>query len=126
MTNYQWLCHCVDIYEAANNHRFYDALADASLNEAVNSHIFYPNDEALANLACTLLPAQNDRTIIQSCDNRWFHARFENWDAALWVYCPAQCTLRLPESIDWVKGAGWELSRGQAFANLEKEHVPGA
>lgn len=123
MTNYQRLCLCVDIYEAANNHRFYDALANASLNEAVNRHIFYPNDECLVDLACALLPAQNDRTIIQSITDHWFHARFENWDAAIWVYCPAQCNLAIPDNPDWVKGAGWELTRGQAFAALGKEYV---
>lgn len=122
MTNYQKLCSLVDIYEAGNNRRFYDALADAGLNEAVNHHIFYPNDEAMVDFARIVLPVAWEKTIIQSCDDRWYHVRTGDWEMSVWIYCPPQCELRIPTDPKWINGGG-VLTRGQVFAALEKEYV---
>lgn len=126
MTNYQKLCRCVDIYEAGANSEFYDALCNAGLNDVVNKHVLYPNDEAMVELARNLLPAQNSHALVQSCDNRWFHARIADWSCAYRIFCPANCNERVPISPDYIKGCGSEAVRNLAYEWLEKEYVPNA
>lgn len=124
MTNYEKLCDCVAIYAAGNNYKFYDALVVAGINEVVNRRVFYPNDETLVNMAVSLLPPQRNRSIVQTCEDMpgWFHARFANWDAAYWIFCPANCTGTVSMNPDWVKCSGSEASLSHAFAWLEKNY----
>lgn len=121
MTNYQKLCEMVDIYEAGNNHRFYDFLLNAGLNELVNRHIFHPNDEAMVDMAMAIFPAWENRALIQSCNNRWFHARLNDWSRACWIYCPASCNELAPTSPDFVKSCG-ALAAHEIFSFLEKDY----
>lgn len=124
MTNYQKLCSCVDIYNASQNWRLYDALARASLSEAVNRHIFHPNDELLIDLAASLLPTQDKRIITQRCDDLgWFHCRFNNLDATYWIYCPPFFKDVIPASPDWVKYTGKNASREHAFQWCGEEYA---